>query len=210
MAIIHVLERQFPGRRAALKREILAGALACFNEAGIEAVTIEQIRLRCDTSVGNIYHHFGSKEGIIAALFFAALDDQHIAREQALKAAVTLEQGVKAQVTSYLQWVVAEPELARFQFQSRSHVTNGPDADALKERNRQRNRQFRDWFLGIPDRDIVAGVPAELLPSLIIGQAESYCRAWLHGRVSTPPDQFSAALGSAAWASILVSTRPDS
>lgn len=203
MATLDVLERQLPGRRAALKREILAGALACFNEASIEAVTIEQIRLRCDTSVGNIYHHFGSKEGIIAALFFAALDDQHRSREQALSSAVTLEQGVIAQVMSYVQWVVAEPDLARFQFRSRSHIINGSDAEALKERNRERNRQFRNWILGLEDKNVIAGIPAELLPSLIIGQAESYCRAWLNGRVKTPPDRFGPTLGKTAWASIL-------
>ena len=76
MATHEALERQFPGRRAHLKRHILHGALACFNEQGLEPTTIDQIRVRCDTSVGNIYHHFGNKDGLIAALFFCALDDQ--------------------------------------------------------------------------------------------------------------------------------------
>ena len=71
-----VLERAYPGGRAQLKRRMLQGALACFNEHGIEPTTIEMILTRCDASVGNLYHHFGSKEGLVAALFFCALADQ--------------------------------------------------------------------------------------------------------------------------------------
>lgn len=203
MATSDVLERQFPGRRAQLKREILSAALACFNEQGLEPTTILDIRTRCGTSVGNIYHHFGNKEGLIAALFFCVLDDQARLRETALQAAPSSEGGVAALVHTYVDWVTAEPELARFQFQARASVAKGPQAAALSERNRQRNRQIRDWLL----RQLQAGelrlnVPGELVPSLIIGQAENYCRAWLSGRVQSPPTQFREPLARAAWASL--------
>jgi len=68
MHSIDLIERTFPGRRSDLKRIILREALACFNEVGIEATSIETIRARCDTSVGAIYHHFGNKEGLVAAI----------------------------------------------------------------------------------------------------------------------------------------------
>jgi AcrR family transcriptional regulator len=208
VATIDVLERQFPGRRAALKRDILQAALACFNEAGIEATTIEAIRTRCDTSVGNLYHHFGSKEGVVAALFFAAIDDQQHAREVALAKAGTLQEGVYAQVFGFVDWVVAQPEWARFQFQARSLVSGGDSADALRERNRQRNRQFRARVSTLSDADLLARLPAELVPSLIVGQAESYCRAWIAGRVQTSPDVFRDTLAKAAWASLMAALPP--
>lgn len=208
MATTDVLERQFPGRRAALKRDILQAALACFNEAGIEATTIEAIRTRCDTSVGNLYHHFGSKEGVVSALFFAALDDQQVAREAALSQAKTLKDGVYAQVASFVDWVVSQPEWARFQFQARSLVASGEAADALRERNRQRNRQFRAWVATVPDAALLARLPAELVSSLIIGQAESYCRAWIAGRVQTSPYVFRETLAKAAWASLMAALPP--
>src|SRR5690606_17629549 len=73
MRSMDILERSYPGRRAELKRAILRAGLECFNAQRIEATTIEMIRSGCDTSVGAIYHHFGNKEGLIAALLFAAL-----------------------------------------------------------------------------------------------------------------------------------------
>ena len=178
-----LIERTFAGRRSDLKRSILREALACFNEVGIEATNIETIRARCDTSVGAIYHHFGSKEGIVAALFFAALEDQAALRERYLETAHTAQEGVEALVRSYVEWVDAQPEWARFVFQSRFAVANGPFKDELLTRNKQRNRQLSEWMGDEGRSASFSHVPAELLLSLIIGAAESYARAWLSGRV---------------------------
>ena len=76
METADLLERFYPGRRAELKRDIFRKALQLFNEQGIEATTIEMIRAECDTSVGAIYHHFGNKEGLVAALLITPQNEQ--------------------------------------------------------------------------------------------------------------------------------------
>lgn len=202
MDTLDLLERCYPGRRAELKRLILQQALACFNAQGIEASTIEMIRAACDTSVGAIYHHFGNKEGLVAALFFAALDDQSRLRERYLTAADTLERGVHALVHSYVDWVDAQPEWARFQFQARYAVAKGPFAEELATRNKGRNRQLREWLKTHTRGDELQRIPSELLPSLIVGQAENYCRTWLSGRVPSSPGRYRQQLAEAAWHSI--------
>ncbi len=197
-----LIERTFPGRRSDLKRSILREALASFNDVGIEATNIETIRARCETSVGAIYHHFGNKEGIVAALFFAALEDQAALRDHYLKPAQTAQAGVEALVRSYVEWVDAQPEWARFMFQSRFAVANGPHKDELLTRNKQRNAQLTEWMSDEGRREAFSHIPAELLLSLIIGSAESYARAWLSGRVKHSPNHYAALLAQAAWASI--------
>ena len=57
--------------RSSRKQEILQAALACFTEFGVEATTIEMIRDRSGASIGSVYHHFGNRERIIAALYLA-------------------------------------------------------------------------------------------------------------------------------------------
>lgn len=197
-----LLERCYPGRRAELKRTILRQALACFNEQGIEATTIEMIRAACQTSVGAIYHHFGNKEGLVAALFFTALDDQAKLRERYLALAKTAQEGVHALVHSYVDWVDSQPDWARFQFQARFAVTKGPFKEELAARNKSRNRQLLEWLAEPGRGDELKRLPAELIPSLIIGQAESYCRAWLSGRVRSSPQSYREVLAEAAWKSI--------
>lgn len=197
-----LLQRAFPGRRAELKRAILGAALDCFNTHGIEAATIDMVRSAVDTSVGAIYHHFGNKEGLIAALFFVALDDMAALRDESLSKATTTEDGVRALVCSYVDWVVAQPEWARFLFQARAAVAKGPQAAALAARNRERNQALARWFALSARRAGLLPLPPELLPSLVIGPAENYCRAWLSGRVQTSPLAQRKALAAAAWRSV--------
>ncbi|PWK39612.1 TetR family transcriptional regulator [Pseudomonas sp. OV226] len=197
-----LLERCYPGRRAELKRDIFRKALALFNEQGLEATTIEMIRAECDTSVGAIYHHFGNKEGLVAALFFAALDDQAQLRDRYLSEAKTTQEGVHALVHSFVDWVDSQPEWARFQYHARFAVTKGPFKDELVARNKARNQKLGEWLAEPGRRDELRAVPAELLLSLIIGQSDSYCRAWLSGRVKGSPKAYRELLAEAAWRSI--------
>ncbi|WP_338581755.1 TetR/AcrR family transcriptional regulator [Pseudomonas sp. MAG733B] len=202
METADLLERCYPGRRAELKRDIFRKALKLFNEQGIEATTIEMIRAECDTSVGAIYHHFGNKEGLVAALFFTALDDQARLRDSYLAEAQTTQAGVQALVHSYVDWVDSQPEWARFQYHARFAVTKGPLKDELATRNKARNKLLLEWLFEPERQEQLAGVPAELMLSLIIGQADSYCRAWLSGRVKGSPKVYREFLAEAAWRSV--------
>lgn len=197
-----LLERSYPGRRAELKRSILEAALQCFNSNGIEATTIEMIRLACHTSVGAIYHHFGNKEGLVAALFFAAMSDQAALRLRYFETAETTKDGVNALVFSYVDWVTSQPEWARFQFNARFAVANGPHKDELAERNKLRNQQVQGWFSRPGVGEELKHFPSELVSSLIIGPSESYCRAWLSGRVNETPGTYRETLADAAWRSL--------
>lgn len=197
-----LLERCYPGRRAELKRQILATALACFNQSGIEATTIEQIREGCEASVGALYHHFGNKEGIVSALFFAAMQDQTALRDEYLSKALTAQEGVFALVSSYIDWVDANPEWARFQYQARYSVANGSASVELAERNRMRNRVLKQWFAEPTRAGLFSAFSAEVLPWLIIGPVEGYCRSWLSGRVKTRPAEHRQTLAQAAWRSL--------
>ncbi len=197
-----LLESTYPGRRAELKRSILRAALHCFNSHGIEPTTIEMIRAACDTSVGAIYHHFDNKEGLVAALFFAALQDQAALRQQYFAEAKTTRDGVNALVFSYVDWVANQPDWARFQFNARFAVSNGPYKDELKQRNKLKTKQLLDWFAQPETGQELASFPRELLPSLVIGPSESYCRAWLSGRVKKSPKAYRELFAEAAWRSL--------
>ena len=205
METLELLERHYPGRRAELKRIILEQALCCFNEQGIEATTIEMIRAACDTSIGAIYHHFGNKEGLVAALFFTALEDQAKLRAQYLEDAHTMQQAVHALVYSYVDWVDQYPEWAKFQFAARFSVARGPHQQTLVERNKTRNKQLFLQFAQLSqtqEQNEQDDLPAELLPSLIIGPAENYSRAWLSDRVIKSPKVYRQQLAETAWRAI--------
>lgn len=202
MEPVDLLDRCYPGRRAESKRQILLCSLVLFNEQGIDATTIDIIRAKSQTSVGSIYHHFGNKEGIVAALYMAALEDQARLRESYIDGSTTTKQRVQALVHSYVDWVASQPDWARFQYQARYSVVKGQFGDRLNEANSLRNARLKEWFGDAGHRQDLQDLPFELLPSLIIGPAESYCRAWLSARVKQSPETYKHQLAEAAWRAV--------
>ncbi len=188
------------------RQEILNAALACAAQAGVDAVSIDGVRARCGASVGSIYHHFGSKEGMVAALFFDIFEAQSRSIQAQLDAAVGVEAGVQALVTGYLDWVVAQPVHARFLFQARSPVATGPRSAELAEAARGRNQALVAWFEPHRQGGALRDLPCELMPSLVMGPVQSYCRAWLSersGQGALPsPEVYRSELAVAAWRAV--------
>lgn len=199
MSNLILLERIYQGHRGALKRTILNEALFCFLNQGIEATNIEMIRARAETSVGAIYHHFQHKEGIVQALYLVALEDQAQRREQVLQQAKTLQQGIEAIISSYIDWVVEFPDFARFLYMASFSVRQYDDKMVLNSKNSQRNQNFMQWIKQCEQIEIIENIPPELLLSLVIGTTESYCRAWLSQKVKTSPEQYKNILARSAW-----------
>jgi AcrR family transcriptional regulator len=123
--------------RRSRKDEILQAALACFTEVGVDGTTIEMIRDRSEASIGSLYHHFGNKERIIAALYLAGTAEYAAMLEEGFTTADSAEACVKLLVTSYIDWVVANPDWARFVLHSRSRVEAGEMGEQLREANRE-------------------------------------------------------------------------
>ncbi len=195
-----------PAETTDRRQDILNAALACAAQAGVDAVSIDGVRARCGASVGSIYHHFGSKEGVVAALFFDIFEAQSRSVQAQLDAAVGVEAGVQALVTGYLDWVVAQPVHARFLFQARSSVATGPRSTELAEAARGRNQALLAWFEPHRQGGALRNLPCELMPSLVMGPVQSYCRAWLSERTGQgalpSPDIYRRELAAAAWRAV--------
>ena len=197
-----LLERAFPELRQASRRSVLRHALTLFNADGIEATTIDDLRRACGLSVGTIYHHFKNKEGVVAALFLAAFDDQ----SQAIATRIAgLDDGhavVDALIGAYADWITQQPECAHFLFLARESVAQGPHAQDLHDRLVARYRPIDEVLA----RDAAAGrilpLPEDLIPSLVLGATESYARGWLVGRRQATPSSYAQRLALAAWRSI--------
>ena len=195
-----------PAEPSDRRQEILLAALACASEGGVDAVSIDGVRARCGASVGSMYHHFGNRYGIVAALYFEIFDEQSRRIQAVLNAAHNAETGVHALVTGYLDWVVAEPQRARFLFQARGTVAAGPRTPELAEAALRRNRALVEWFAPHLATGAVRTLPCELLPSLVMGPVQSYCRAWLsaldnQGHLPVPT-HYRSELAAAAWRSV--------
>src|ERR671914_2892020 len=110
------------------REAILDAALECFSTLGYDRTTLADIRKRAGASTGSIYHHFKSKEQIAASLYLQGVVETQEAGLRALLRTKSGEAGVAAQVRSYIDWVVAHPDKARFLLTMRHEQFLDPDA----------------------------------------------------------------------------------
>lgn len=173
---------------------ILEAALESFDATGTTA--IEEIRRRSGASVGSIYHHFGGKDGIDAALYVEILRGYQGGIVRELEGARGAEDGVKALIRYHLRWVERNPGRARFLFQSgAARIAAGEELKAL---NRGLAATLRDWVEARPE---IRPLRAEVFYAVAFGPAQELSRAWLGGK--TPSlRKLEDELAEAAWQAV--------
>lgn len=188
--------------RPSRKDEILQAALACFTEHGVDVTTIEMIRDRSGASIGSLYHHFGNKDRIIAALYLAGTAQYAELLQRGFASAASAEACVKLLVTSYIDWVLANPDWARFILHSRSRVEAGEMGDALREANRQHFAQILTALAEYRRQGLFKALPDDCFASVVIGPTHDLARNWLAGRTQSNLGECRELLAQIAWDSV--------
>lgn len=188
--------------RRSRKDEILQAALACFTEYGVDATTIEMIRDRSGASIGSLYHHFGNKERILGALYLAGTGEYAALLEAGFARADSAEACVKLLVTSYIDWVAANPDWARFILHSRGRVEASELGEELREANRVHFQRIFEALAGYRAQGLFKVMPADCFASVIIGPAHDFARNWLAGRTQTQLADCRELLAQVAWDSV--------
>lgn len=187
---------------AARKKAILEGALACFAELGVEATSIDDIRRRADASVGSIYHHFGSKEGVAAALYLEGIRDYQAGLAAAVEKARNARAAVRAIVLFHLDWAMQNTALARYLLEMRRAETTKSVDEEIRDANRDVFQRLAKRLEVFVARGDIADLPRELYAPLIVGPTQEVVRAWLTGRINVDLRKLRDSLAEAAWKSL--------
>ncbi len=187
-----------PERRDA----IVAAALSCFAEKGVEATSIADIRRASGASVGSLYHHFGGKEELAGRVYLAVLEQYQASHLAALKRARTAEDAVKGTVRHYLSWVRRHPDAARLLTEGR----RTPQVMAADRDIRDATKRFFEasnaTFAAFMDAGAMKRTPAPLLPLLLVAPAAAAARHWLESGGRYDLGAAEALLTDAAWAAL--------
>ena len=167
------------------KRAILDAALMCFSELGVESTTIQHIQAAAGCSVGSLYHHFGSKEGVAEALWLDAIERFNTAMLRKLRAAEGGESAVRAVVTTYCAWTARHPRLARL-LHSRDISFSAGAKEKQQALHEAYIRQVYEIFAPHVQAGVVAELPLHAYVPLISGPIEAYVRRWLSGDAPSP------------------------
>lgn len=189
-------------RSSSRREEILRAALECFAQHGVEATTIEMIREASGASVGSLYHHFGSKERIAAGVYLEGLRNFRVIQQDYLDRAEGLEAGIKALVYANVDWIVANPEWARFVFNYRAVLAEAGGEAQYQEELKAGQMQVLAWFKKMVGPDARLPWPPEVAASLIVGPVHDYARHWLAGRCKVALAELREVFAEAAWRAV--------
>jgi AcrR family transcriptional regulator len=176
------------------RETILEAALESFGATG--ATAIEDVRRRSGASVGSIYHHFGGKNGIAAALYLEILGGYQEGVVRALRRARGAEAGIRALVRYHLRWVERNPERARFLLHG--GAAREAAGDELQALNRSLAAAVEEWVGRHP---AIRPLRREVFYAAVFGPAQELSRAWLSGQLPSLR-KLEAELAEAAWRAI--------
>lgn len=181
------------------RREILDAALACFCEVGFLETTMEDIRLRSGASHGSIYHHFGGKEQLAAAVYVEGIREYQAGLAEELSRHPGAREGIEALIRYHLEWVRDNPDWALYLVLMRHAEFMGRAEAEIA----QSNQAFLATLGGFFQRHIGEGtlrrLPRELYVSLLFGPAQELARHWLLAGKELDLELSIVELAEAAW-----------
>ncbi|MFD6276759.1 TetR/AcrR family transcriptional regulator [Streptomyces sp. NPDC060209] len=181
---------------------LLDAALRVFVESGEQGLTVNAVIQASGVSLGSLYHHFGSLDGLIGALSHRWLDRLLGELTKALQEAGTARAGIAGAVGAYLAFVQ--------EHRGPALLLHSPLAD---RKGMARGREFRDaqearvsevglWIqLGI-DSGELAPLPLPLIESLVLGPVVAVARRSLSGIDDVGLDEAARLLPEQIWRSV--------
>jgi AcrR family transcriptional regulator len=184
------------------KEAVLEAALACFEELGYDATTVEDIRARSGASIGSIYHHFGSKEGIAAALYVETLEKYHAGMRGRAAAARSARAFVRGIVQYHLDWAAEHPARARYLHLMRRAESVREIEPSLRESTKEFLRELKAHADRWVERGELLDLPSLVFVAVVIGPAQELFRHWAAGRSRLDLASVRDPLADAAWRAV--------
>jgi AcrR family transcriptional regulator len=160
------------------KERLLAAALSA-HEAG--EFTVQAVLTGSGVSLGSLYHHFGSFDGLAAALYSRCMADLLDGILEALAKARTARSGIQAVVTAYLSFVTTQSERARFIHASAYANYLPTHATLIAEMKEPRMARMAAWLAPHVAAGSIVDLPDPLTEMLLIGPVAEISRRWLNG-----------------------------
>ncbi|EFE67816.1 conserved hypothetical protein [Streptomyces viridosporus ATCC 14672] len=158
---------------------LLDAALRVYGESGEQGLTVNAVTRASGVSLGSLYHHFGSIDGLVDALLMRWLERLLDETAAALRGADTAREGIGALVRAYLAFVREHRDAALLLHSSRADRVGMERAGELRDTQEARVSAFALWLEPRIAAGELAPLPSSLLESLVLGPVVGASRRWL-------------------------------
>lgn len=183
---------------------LLDAALRLFAEQGEQGLTVNAVTKASGVSLGSLYHHFGSLDGLVDALTERWLGRLLSELVTAMQATRTARTGIRAIVRTHLAFVREHRDAALLLHSARTDQRNMIQARELRDSQEARLSVFATWAQSHVDSGELAPLSLPLLESLVLGPLVGVVRRWLSGidDVELDLDEAARVLPDRIWRSV--------
>ncbi|MET9606678.1 TetR/AcrR family transcriptional regulator [Streptomyces sp. NPDC006512] len=166
-------------RGEATVEQVLDAALGLYAASGEAGLTLGTITRASGVSSGSIYHHFGSLDGVFAALALRSVGQLLNALGTALIGAADARSGIRAVVLAYLDFARSRPDEARLIHSATADRETMARAGELRDSQEARLAPIALWIHAHQESGELARLPAPVIESLVMGPVVAVVRRWL-------------------------------
>lgn len=181
----------------------MAVSVELFARYGFAGTNIQDICAATGLSVGTLYHHFGSKEELLATTYLTVLNRYQAGALPLLDGSAPASEVVKSTVAYHLRWLLDHPTESRFLLQflgADQHIEAAP-AELIEENERFLAR-VNDWLEGAMASGEMRAMSFRSVVALLIGPVHQWVRLWVMEQEPVDFDQVAGVLSDGAWAAL--------
>lgn len=184
------------------KKEIIKAALDCFIESGTTDTSINEICKKSNASTGSIYHHFGSKEQLAAAVYLEGITDYQEGYINVLETSMDAKSGIYGVIAYHLEWVAKNPAWAQFIIRERHASFMGTTESDLGRLNQEFVNRVSLWFYTHIVSGTIRKTSPELYQAILMGPVQEYIKNCMLKNQTRDIKAVAEELGFAAWVAL--------
>ena len=181
---------------------LLDTALRLYAEKGEQGLTVSTITRASGVSLGSLYHHFGSLDGLIDTLTLRWLGRLLGDVVTALQRSRTARSGIDALVRAYLDFIREHRAAALLVHSPRADQRGMANGQELRETQEAPVSAFALWAQSHIDSGELAPLPMPLLETLVLGPVVGLARRRLSGIDDIDLDEAAGILAERIWLSV--------
>jgi AcrR family transcriptional regulator len=182
---------------------LLDAALQVYAGSGEQGVTVSALTKSSGVSLGSLYHHFGSVDGLMNALLLRWLGRLLAELAAGVERSRTARTGIRALVRTYLTFIQEHPDASRLLHSSYADRLGMAQAKQLRDAQEARLSPMADWMRQHIDSGELAPLPMPLIEALVLGPVVATARRWLSGIDDVDLDEAARVLPERIWRSLV-------